>query len=642
MRQSLQVKLLAPITFLVSVAFCVMAFMGYQGSKTAILSQAMIQQKHTVDGIIRNATAWVHDRELEVNSWSKDGIYAKSLEDSFLGKAARKAAVKRLEKLQSDYNIYENLIILSKDNKPVISTISSQEQLSKFNFDALAGNVMTGEVQTQYTIYRSEITFKPVISIIVPIVAKDIKQGLLVAVVDLSTFGQDFISSAKFNDSEEVLLFGDDGSIFLDANGSANKNVSSERRLAELGVDLGSARQGTNLIEYEQAGQAMLGHISSIELLNASVLVMAAKGEIALAARNAGINGLVVSLVIALILFALLYVIIRKILAPMRDTVLALQDLSEGAGDLMARLKVKTSDEMGETAKYFNCFVEKLHDTISQVKDSTKQVFNSADQVAAVTENSNQLISRQKLLIEQIATALNQLVDTSKNVAENAAQGAGIASLADQEASKGKQVVAHTISSITSLAEEVQDTADMIEKLGLSTAHISSVVVVIQEIAEQTNLLALNAAIEAARAGEQGRGFSVVADEVRILAQRTQSATGEIEKMILQLQTDSEGAINKVGTSRVRAHETVTSAHEAGQALDTITDAMQRISDVNHLIASAAKEQSTVVAELDSNVTTIYSTAEESEAGSAQLLDDSMKLKQLSAHLEAVVSKFKV
>ncbi len=632
MRQSLQVKLLAPITILVLVAFCVTAFLGYQGAKTAILSQAKVQQKHTVDGIIHNAIAWLHDRELELDSWSQDSIYAKSLEDSFLAKSARKGAENKLDKLKSDYKVYENLILLDKDKKPLISTITDPSQLSAIDFDSINVN------SKSYQVSKSEITSRPVIKIAAPVMDKGTQSGLLVAVVDLTAFGEEFISSAKFFDSGEVLVFSDDGTIFLDANNDAGR----DRSVADLGVDLSANLQGDSVIEYEQAGQAMLAHASNIDLLNASVLVAAAKGEISLAARDVGINALVMSLVIALILFGLLYISIRKILAPLRDTVFALQDLSEGAGDLMARLEVKTDDEMGETAKYFNCFVEKLQHTISQVKDSTKQVSRSAEQVAAITENSNKLISNQKSQTEQIATALNELVATSRDVAVNAAQGSEIASLADHDAAKGKEVVTRTISSITSLADEVQETATTIERLSVSTDHIGKIVVVIKDIAEQTNLLALNAAIEAARAGEQGRGFSVVADEVRSLSLRTQASTDEIEKMIMELQKDADGAVSKVGASRDRAHETVTSAHEAGEALDAITDAMRRISDVNYSIASAAEQQSSVASELDSNVAAIYSIAEESEAGSARLLDDSRKLKQLSAQLENIVSTFKV
>ena len=134
-----------------------------------------------------------------------------------------------------------------------------------------------------------------------------------------------------------------------------------------------------------------------------------------------------------------------------------------------------------------------------------------------------------------------------------------------------------------------------------STNSIASVLQVINDIADQTNLLALNAAIEAARAGDQGRGFAVVADEVRTLAQRTQQSTTEISTMIDQLQSGTVGVAEAMNLSKETVAETVEKAELANTALLRISDAINRITDMNMQIAAAAEEQSLVAEDINSN-----------------------------------------
>jgi methyl-accepting chemotaxis protein len=165
---------------------------------------------------------------------------------------------------------------------------------------------------------------------------------------------------------------------------------------------------------------------------------------------------------------------------------------------------------------------------------------------------------------------------------------------------------------------------------------------VIRGIAEQTNLLALNAAIEAARAGEQGRGFTVVADEVRALAARTQESTKVIQVMIERLQIGVQNAVKATLSGSSKARESVDKAKGVGQALTDTSDSVQRINDMTAQIATACEQQSSVTEEIARNISDIRDLSNEAAKTSEQSAQASQRLSELSHDLSKLVGRFRV
>ncbi|WP_038050767.1 methyl-accepting chemotaxis protein [Thioalkalivibrio sp. ALJ1] len=359
-------------------------------------------------------------------------------------------------------------------------------------------------------------------------------------------------------------------------------------------------------------------------------------------ARNA--TGTVVMVgALAVVLGALLaWFLTRSIVHPLCQTVVRLNDIASGEGDLTRKPEVSGKNELGDLSIAFNHFVEKIRVLIQQVAAGSDQVAAAATELSATSEETNEQVRRQKAETDQVATAMNEMTATVQEVARNASDAAAAARSTDQDATAGQQVVQKTVSTINGLSTQVESAADVVSRLSQDAEQINKVLEVIGDIADQTNLLALNAAIEAARAGEQGRGFAVVADEVRTLASRTQDSTHEIQQMIERVQNGTREAVQAMEDGRVKAHASVEQVNLAGESLIAITQSVTRISDMNTQIASAAEEQSTVAEEINRNVANITEVLDQTAAGSEQIRNASEELSKLASQQQQRVGQFKV
>src|SRR5690554_1529411 len=353
-------------------------------------------------------------------------------------------------------------------------------------------------------------------------------------------------------------------------------------------------------------------------------------------------TGLVIGILAILAVTLINFLITRSILARIEETREHLRDLSEGDGDLTKRLDVTGNDEVTDMAVRVNMFIEKVQTLVTGVRDSTLQLAAAAEEVANITSQSEHAIRTQRAETEQVATAMNEMTATVQNVAENALDASSAARDADEEARRGNRTVVDTKQAITDLAERVQVAVTSMDQVNDSSDRISGILEVIDGIAEQTNLLALNAAIEAARAGEQGRGFSVVADEVRNLAHRTQQATQQVSTMINELHAATQSVTGVMTQSRDQAQTTVTLAEQAQQTLHLITEAVTRINDMNTSIANAAEEQSVVADEINRNVTGINDASEQVSSGAEQTTIATAELARLAEGLRQQVGQFKL
>ncbi|GAB6124904.1 methyl-accepting chemotaxis protein [Humidesulfovibrio idahonensis] len=276
---------------------------------------------------------------------------------------------------------------------------------------------------------------------------------------------------------------------------------------------------------------------------------------------------------------------------------------------------------------------ERIMQVGNNINDLAQRVASASEELSASADEQAKGANRQKGQTESVSTAMEQMTSTVLEVAQNATQSSDAAATASKAASDGVNLVRESVAGINKVADSSRKLAQVLSQLDSQAAEIDRIINVINDIADQTNLLALNAAIEAARAGDAGRGFAVVADEVRKLAEKTMTATKEVENSIREIQERSQHAVSTMRETEKQVEVSTDLSNRTGKALEEI---MQRIDDVTARvaqIATAAEEQSSAAEEINRNIEDIAGIAKESEEGADQAASATRELAELAQNL---------
>ncbi|MDA0149371.1 methyl-accepting chemotaxis protein [Vibrio sp. LaRot3] len=392
--------------------------------------------------------------------------------------------------------------------------------------------------------------------------------------------------------------------------------------------------------EYLEKWDWVLGTGIYIDDVDAQVTATRAKRESELNSHTLSAIG--VSFIGVLLTSILLSVIIARGIKPLQHIAESLKDVAEGDGDLTARLKVESQDEVGEVAQAFNHFMDKLHPLIKEIRGTAEVVESAVQSLDQQTSQASGQMQRHCLETDKVVTAVTEMSMTAKEVASNTNATAQAIDDANDQISDAQNDVNLAIAGIEQLVYEVNTTSEAVADLSLQTEQITKVLEVIGEIAEQTNLLALNAAIEAARAGDQGRGFAVVADEVRNLASRTQNSTLEIGDMLKQLRDGVARAVTTMATSQERGQQTAQESAQVQNSLVSIQQSVSTIRDMGIQTASAAEEQSVVAEDINQNLVEIQQIVNEINQTLQQSDSVSSKLTTSGAEMRNLVGNFKL
>jgi methyl-accepting chemotaxis protein len=315
-------------------------------------------------------------------------------------------------------------------------------------------------------------------------------------------------------------------------------------------------------------------------------------------------------MVLVLVIGALISTLMKR-LTVLQD---AMQNIESGDGDLTKRIPEAGADEIAAIAIRFNRFVEKIAQTLRQVRINADSVSTASAEIAQGNQDLSSRTESQASALEQTAASMEELSSTVKQNADNAAQANQLAMSASTVAIQGGEVVAQVVNTMKGINEASRKIADIIQ--------------VIDGIAFQTNILALNAAVEAARAGEQGRGFAVVASEVRALAGRSADAAKEIKTLI--------------NTSVERVAQGTTLVDQAGVTMQEVVASIQRVTDIMGEISASSKEQSIGVSQVGEAVTQMDQVTQQNAALVEEMAAAASSLRSQAQELVQTVAVFKL
>lgn len=352
------------------------------------------------------------------------------------------------------------------------------------------------------------------------------------------------------------------------------------------------------------------------------------------------IGGVLASIILIVMLTFMLR---RMVLTPLGGEPSAASEAATriAAGDLTVSIKVAPGDERSTMAAISKMQMG-LRKIVRNIHDGAAALDTAANNLVSMSDRVSTGVSRQNEATSSIAATLEELSVSFRHVSDSAGVANKMAKTAGSVAAEGNSIVDEVVEEMRHSSTSVNKSAVMIDKLGEGSKQITAIVNVIREIADQTNLLALNAAIEAARAGEAGRGFAVVADEVRNLAERTAKSTGEISKMIGDIQHNTAAAISGIADGASRVNGSVDKAVVAGTSMNNINDATFQVVSAVDEIARALLEQTVASEDIARNVDQVAHMNEDNMAAVREVVADAQRLQTLANKLKQDVGDFRV
>jgi len=348
-----------------------------------------------------------------------------------------------------------------------------------------------------------------------------------------------------------------------------------------------------------------------------------------------GVNALLVVVwVIALVIMG------TRFMGPLHHVVESVKSACQG--EIGHKVVVSSKDEVGVLAASYNQMLDLIVYLIRQTQESSRRLAQSSNDILSATEQQASGSAEQAASISQTTATMEELASTYRQIAENADTVVNMAEASLGNAESGQQAVMNTLSAMEEIKVRTSQSAGKILALGERSQQIGQVLSIINSIADQTKILALNAAIEAARAGEAGKGFSVVAIEIRKLAESVVESTGEIGTIMTEIQSAANELVISTEQELKQVQSGVDLAQVTGESFDQILEMIEQTTVAAKEISAATQQQKSATDQVVKAMREVASVAQQTAAGSRQVAGAAQQLSAMARESSQVGSAFNV
>ncbi|WP_137220957.1 methyl-accepting chemotaxis protein [Shewanella sp. MEBiC00475] len=446
----------------------------------------------------------------------------------------------------------------------------------------------------------------------------DSQHNIIVNPLNQSSIGKPINNLAKLNDS------------------------NSYQKLITTAKNSQSAQAEFSIVDQQNQPQTILVAAEHYSAQNWTLMTQSNVHDVNQSMVEIIIDIFIIMMVIAVPIFVFFLLLNHSITQPLKITINAMEQIAKGEGDLTQRLSTEGNDEVAALANAFNDFVIKIANMVSTLQPLGHTLSDEAVHLLETVKSSNMNANQIHSETQSVAAAINQMLSTSQEMARNTQDAADGAANVKHQAEQNQKLMQQTVEQTESLVDELHQAETVSLTLSHSSAEIGNILDVIGSIADQTNLLALNAAIEAARAGEHGRGFAVVADEVRALANRTQTSTNAINKIISQIQTGIKSVMDSIAHTQNQSGQLQSKAVQSSDAIIEILTLIDNISGMTAQLASATEEQALVTEDINKNINTISELTELSLTANETHSHAAQSLQTVSVDMSQTLGQFKI